>query len=82
MAANAVAIDISDVVGTAPGADQLVPALVRAVLRTVLPETWFARGGTGSVVPVFNGKKWFLVVYNDDANAVTQITTLVATMKF
>ena len=81
MAANSVAIDVSGVVGIGPDAEQRVPALVRAIQRTVLPDTWFAVGGTGTVMPVFNSKKWFLLVYNDDPAAVTQINNLVAFMK-
>jgi hypothetical protein len=81
VAAAPKAIPVSDVVGVGPDAEQRVPALIRAIQRTVLPDTWFAMGGTGSVMPVFNSKQWFLVVSNDDATAVTQIQTLVDAMK-
>jgi hypothetical protein len=83
VAADSVAIDISSVVGIGPDAEQRVPALIRAIQRTVLPDTWFAVGGKGSVMPVFNSKKWFLLVFNDtDTDAtVTQIKKLLDLMK-
>ena len=81
MAADPKPIDVSQVVGVGPDGGKLVQDLIRAVQRTVLPETWFAMGGTGSVMPVFNSKKWFLVVYNDDATAATKIQALVDAMK-
>jgi hypothetical protein len=81
VAADPQAIDVSKVVGVGPDGGKLVPDLIRAILRTVLPDTWFAMGGTGSVMPVFNGKQWFLVVFNDDATAATKIQTLVDAMK-
>jgi hypothetical protein len=81
VAADPQAINVSEVVGVGPEGGKLIPDLVRAILRTVLPDTWFAVGGTGSVMPVFNGKQWFLVVYNEDATAATKIQALVTTMK-
>jgi hypothetical protein len=81
VAAAPSAIDVSRVVGVGQDAEQRVPPLIAAIQRTVLPDSWFARGGTGSVMPVTNSKKWFLVVYNEDASAVTQIKQLIDDMK-
>jgi hypothetical protein len=55
------------VVGITPDKEPLVRDLVRAIVRTVSPDSWLAMGGKGSIQPVFNGKAWFLLVTNETA---------------
>ena len=81
MAVGTKTFPISGVIGITADREPLARELARAITRTVVPDSWFARGGAGSAQPVFNGKDWFLIVYTEDGSVLDGVQAVLDAMK-